>query len=181
MQFEDEGKPQRMLANETKFDLEDHLQKHGVTRLALLKMKDDDSGNMNANILTKCSRNELSSMCDDYGLSFLQKKAFTEAVKLLCNSDDNHNDDSPTRFIFVSPQERLNDVKTFSNSLQTFKTKQFVIKKNNKSSMHKNIQILKKNANKIKNTIDDIVGSIEKNFYHQSKMKKNNLICWKKR
>ena len=45
-------------------------------------MKDDiDNGDMNVNILLKCSPNELSSMCDGYGLSFLQKKAFIEAVK----------------------------------------------------------------------------------------------------
>ena len=97
------------------------------------------------------------------------KKAFIEAVKQLPKSDtklkDNHNDSS-TQFVFVSPQDQkcLNDMTKFLNLLQTFKTEQFMIKKNNKSNVYKNIQILKTNANKIKTAIDDIVNSIERKF-----------------
>ena len=55
-------------------------------------------------------------------------------------------------------------MKKFLNLLETFKTKQFNIKKNNKSKIFDNITILKTNANKIKTTIDDIVNNIERKF-----------------
>ena len=177
MQFEDEG-VETVDVNETKFNLEEHLVKHGLSSRAISKMKGDiDSGDMNVNILKECNENELVSMCNDYNLTFLQKKAFIKAVKNLGdnnihnnssnnnNNNNNNSNNNSTQFVFVSPKDQqfLNQIKDFLALIKTFQTKQLGIKNGNKTEIDENIQILKRNANKMKNVIDNIVNTIENN------------------
>ena len=147
--------------SERKFDLEEHFLKNGLSRRAISKMKDGiDSGDMNPNILKDCTQNELNTIADDYNLTLLQKKAFIKAAKNI----DNNNDES-TQFAIVSPedQEFFNDINHFVTLLKNYQKKQFDTKNDNKVEMDKTLKILKENANKIKNTIDNIVNTIENN------------------
>ena len=178
MQYEDEGVEESSglsTGQGQDFDLCQHLIDNGLTRQALLKMKNDiDNGDMNVNTLTDCDDNELNQISNDYNLNILQKKSFIRAVKMLKIKiktkihDEEKDDDSSnniTQFVFVSPedQELLNSFDTFLNQLKQFKTKQFKIKNKNKSEIHNNVNQIKLQANKIQNIIDNIVNNIENN------------------
>ena len=170
MQFDNEGESNDN-CNESQFDLKQHFLKNGLSNRAYLKMSDDiDSGDMNVLTLIECTQNELYTIAKDYNLTVLQTKAFFRAVKSLPgnnnnNNNNNNNESTTTQFVFVSPedQEFLNDINHFVTLLKNYQKKQCQTKNENKTEMNKILKILKENANKIKNIIDNIVNTIENN------------------
>ena len=171
MQYdEQEGVPSTQNCEE--IDLRKHLRNNGVSWKALEKMDADiQSGDMNVNALVDCNDNELDTIANDYQLTILQKKAFIRAVNSLkmvtiqkeekCNDETDRNWNSTS--LSAKDQKILMEMDTFLNSLQTVKTNQCLIKKENLLEFEKNIKIIKIKANNIKNTIDNIVNDIENN------------------
>ena len=82
----DDSKTQHAHVNENdeSVALGHHFQANGLSGTAYAKMEPDiKSGDMNANILGKCSDDELRTIADSYNFTVLQRIAFIKAAKLL--------------------------------------------------------------------------------------------------
>ena len=153
-------------------DLKEHFLSNGLSNIAYTKLsKDIDNGDMNVDILRKCDENELKMIAKDFGLSYLQQKAFVEAVKLLPDaianasiSIRNHNNDK-REFIFVSPKDQniLNEMKQASDKLIKFHSGSKQTKKENGKKMSSLLSQLKLYGDRLKLAIDNIVTNIAKN------------------
>ena len=172
-------------------NLKEHFLSNGLSNVAYNKLsKDVDSGDMNVDILCKCDENELKMLAKDYKLTFLQQKAFVEAVKLLKNANasisnntksnnnkngdirnDNHKNqnsdkqEAQFKFIFVSPKDQqiLNEMEEAGDKLRQFSSYNKKIKEENVSKISLLIDRLKMYGDKLKQSIDVIVNNITKN------------------
>ena len=102
--------------NEIEIDLERHFKEFGLSAKAYKKIAPDiESGDMNVKILTKCNEEELVRMANDYQLSFLQKKAFIEAIKQLPNAQASNNP-SPNYNYKIDKNKPHNDKNNNNNN-----------------------------------------------------------------
>ena len=164
--------------------LKEHFLSNGLSNVAYNKLsKDIDSGDMNVDILCKCDSNELKMLAKDYKLTFLQQKAFVEAVKLLKNANasnsnnnninsnnnngdnskdnnNNHNNDQPQA---PKDQKILNEMKEARDKLRQFSSYNKKMKEENVSKISLLIDKLKIYGDKLKESIDNTVNNLIKN------------------
>ena len=155
-------------------NLREHFLSNGLSNVAFNKLsKDIDNGDMNVDILCKCDENELKMLAKDYKLTFLQQKAFVEAVKLLKNANPsvsdnnkcNNNNKPQAQFIFVSSKDQniLNEMKEAGDKLRQFLSYNKKMKEENASKISLLISQLKIYGDKLKKSIDNIVNNLTKN------------------
>ena len=74
-------------SNQENDNLEKYFIKHGLSVNAYNKMSYDvNNGDLNVLMLISCNENELNQIADGYKLTWLQKRAFVNAAKLLKKS-----------------------------------------------------------------------------------------------
>ena len=169
-------------------DLKEHFLSNGLSNVAYNKLsKDIKNGDMNVDILCKCDENELKMISKDYKLSYLQQKAFVEAVKLLpnanasirnkikrnnnnnnsnsSNDNNNNNNKAQAHFVFVSPKDQntLNEMKEVGDKLRQFSNHNKKIKEENVTKISLLCNQLKMYGEKLKQSIDNTVNSLIKN------------------
>ena len=120
-------------------DLESHLKTNGLSDQAFSKVAEDvASGDINAKMLMNCGENELNEIADSYKFTWVQKKTFINAVKLL-----NGHNNGQKQFIYVSSHEQsiLDQIHQLSNKLKQYENKCMEIQQDNTSKLE--LEILK--------------------------------------
>ena len=85
MQLDDSGREVIDDLNQTtKFDLQKHFKANWLSKTAYSKLASDvESDDINSSMLVNCSEQALNDIADGYKLSWIQKKAFINAVNYL--------------------------------------------------------------------------------------------------
>ena len=149
-----------------KFDLGKYFKQHGVSAQAYAKMADDvASGDMNQNVLMDCEENELNDIADGYNFTWLQKKTFVKAVKLLKKSSANTTkaqSQEQEKFIYVSPNEQaiLDEINALEKSLKNYANKCVKIKEENKNKLESEILKLQHYSKFIQTLFDNAINSL---------------------
>ena len=172
-------------------DLKEHFLSNGLSNDAYNKLsKGIDNGGMNVDILCNCDENELQMIAKDCKLTYLQQKAFVEAVTLLkivnastsnnneskknngCNMYSNNNNNNENndkhqgefKFIFGSPRDQniLNEMKEARDKLRQFSNYNSKMKEENVFELSLFIEKLKTYGDKLKEPIDNIVNNLTK-------------------
>ena len=134
--------------NEVGRKLSDHFLENGLSQSAYDKIAPDiENGDMNVNILMDCNDNELNAMASEYNFTFLQQKAFINAVNLIKLSNDkntnnttNQNKSNEHHFVDVDVSQEEQSVLNEINGLGSILTKH----------TRKCAEIKESNSNKIK-------------------------------
>lgn len=119
---------------------------NGLSETAYQKISNDvENGDINIAILKECDENELRVLCNEYNFTFIQKKAFIKAVKLIISdtaSNENNNlhfmqepgdehASQSNRIVPTTPEDEkiLDDMKTLKDKVNQFYAAQSNIKK----------------------------------------------------
>ena len=163
MQFDHEGKTdactiskkleQHPSDNEERINLSKHFLDHGLSQSAYEKIAPEiENGDMNATILIDCDDNDLILMANEYNFTFLQKKAFINAVNLLKPNINNRKHDPDKNSnephfvpVYVSAEEQsiLNDITKLGQMLIQHSKRSCETKANNLNQMTAAVEALK--------------------------------------
>ena len=74
------------MKNGNDIDIKQHFFKHGLSLQAYNKIENDiNNGDLNYSMLINCHENTLTQIANSYNFTFIQKKTFINAVKILLN------------------------------------------------------------------------------------------------